>query len=84
MIYCYRTLGHSNMSLYHMKRTLDQLDNCQINYDTLTVGLLSTYLVQQTQENINKCKGIKNSSNHNSPRSIKSSNNSTPKTNGKR
>merc|ERR1712154_643360 len=63
---CYHTWGQSNMALYHINRTLDQLGNYQINPDTLTVRLntrrkfklLSTYLVQQTQQNNKQLKNI--------------------------
>merc|ERR1739842_48941 len=50
----YHTWGQSNMALYHINRTLEQLGNYQINPDALTVRLntrrkfklLSSYLVQ--------------------------------------
>merc|ERR1711997_609437 len=53
---CYHTWGQSNMALYHINRTLDQLGNYKINPDALTVRLntqrkfklLSSYLVQST------------------------------------
>eukprot|EP00486_Rosalina_sp_Unknown_P003524 CAMPEP_0201573058 /NCGR_PEP_ID=MMETSP0190_2-20130828/16695_1 /ASSEMBLY_ACC=CAM_ASM_000263 /TAXON_ID=37353 /ORGANISM="Rosalina sp." /LENGTH=791 /DNA_ID=CAMNT_0047999559 /DNA_START=1528 /DNA_END=3904 /DNA_ORIENTATION=- len=55
---CYHTWGQSNMALYHINRTLDQLGNYQINPDSLTVRLntrrkfklLSSYLVQNTEK----------------------------------
>jgi len=57
---CYHTWGQSNMALFHINRTLEQLGNYQINPDTLTVRLnsrrkfklLSTYLVQSTQRTL--------------------------------
>merc|ERR1712003_425829 len=36
---CYHTWGQSNMALYHINRTLDQLGNYKINPDSLTVQL---------------------------------------------
>eukprot|EP01083_Nonionella_stella_P043509 117398_1 len=59
---CYHTWGQSNMALYHINRTLDHLGNYQINPDTLTVRLntrrkfrlLSSYLVQQTEQKVKK------------------------------
>eukprot|EP01084_Bolivina_argentea_P007130 13423_1 len=61
---CYHTWGQSNMALYHINRTLDQLGNYQINPDTLTVRLncrrksklLSSYLVESTQKRLKKKK----------------------------
>jgi hypothetical protein len=57
---CYHTWGQSNMALFHINRTLEQLGNYQINPDTLTVRLnsrrkfkmLSTYLVQSAQRTL--------------------------------
>jgi len=59
---CYHTWGQSNMALYHINRTLDQLGNYHINPDTLTVRLnsrrkfqmLSAYLVQATRKSLAK------------------------------
>merc|ERR1712233_52283 len=77
---CYHTWGQSNMALYHINRTLDQLGNYQINPDTLTVRLntrrkfklLSSYLVQsvttkQTQRQNNKKKILRLKRNKSSP-----------------
>merc|ERR1712154_747825 len=55
---CYHTWGQSNMALFHINRTLEQLGNYQINPDTLTVRLntrrkfklLSSYLVASVSE----------------------------------
>lgn len=55
---CYHTWGQSNMALYHINRTLEQLGNYQINPDSLTVRLntrrkfklLSSYLVASVSE----------------------------------
>merc|ERR1712154_372761 len=66
---CYHTWGQSNMALYHINRTLDQLGNYQINPDTLTVRLntrrkfklLSSYLVQSvTTKQTQRGKNSKN------------------------
>merc|ERR1712113_405485 len=55
---CYHTWGQSNMALFHINRTLEQLGNYQINPDSLTVRLntrrkfklLSSYLVASVSE----------------------------------
>jgi len=59
---CYHTWGQSNMALYHINRTLEQLGNYHINPDTLTVRLnsrrkfqlLSTHLVKDTRKTLAK------------------------------
>jgi len=57
---CYHTWGQSNMALYHINRTLDQLGNYRVHVDTLAVQLntrskfrpLSTYLVASAQRTL--------------------------------